>query len=176
MDLPLRNRADSGASSWTAVLSGEDSTVCISCWCRGETVFPETNEWRATGSSEASPSVSNCGLMGSVPALVIPTADLSTGPAGQKQDDLMVASSSELHRLLWEMQYSGLNENEWASASELEASAGLLLDMTAAQLSCKLSSAVLFSSGLCPLSWDPSASRPASSFLGLVLLGWTMRT
>ncbi len=189
MDLPLRNRAESETSSWTAVVSGEDSAssaVCSSCWSRGDRVLLETNEWRVTESTEASPLVSNCWLVGyetgdrvdsSVPALVISIADLSVGPAGQKHDDLMVESSSKLHRLLWEMQYRGLKENEWAfSARELEASAGPLWDMTAAQLSCKLSSAVLLDSGLCSLFWEPSVDRPACPLSGLVLLGWTMRT
>lgn len=191
MDRPLRNKAESETSSWTAVVSGEDSmssTVCSSCWCRGDLVLRETNEWQATALTEASPSVSNCWLVGyetgdrvdsSVPALVISTADLSVGPAGQKHDDRMAASSSKLHRLLWEMQYRGLKENDWLfslSARELEASAGPLCDMTAAQLSCKLSSAVLLDSDLCSLFWEPSVDRPACPLSGLVLLGWTMRT
>lgn len=157
------------------MVSGEDSptsTVCSSCWCGGARVLLETNEWQVTVLTEASPSASNCWLVG------YDTGDRvdSTVPAGQKQDDLLVATSSTLHRLLWEMQYRGLKEKDGVfslSASELEAPAGLLWDT--AQLRCKLSSSVLLNSGLCSFR-EPSVSRPAWSFLGLVLLGWTIRT
>lgn len=173
--LALWGRSGPSTSSRTAEGSTEDisSKVCCSCWCGVEVPLAEMREQLPTKGSQASSSCC-CRTLGrdtcgdsSVSALISHVEGVCAGPAEQRQEGLIMATSP----LLWA---GGLEENSpLFSLCRLEVTAGLLWEMAVALVRHKLSSLVWFSSG--SSVWDSSVRKLFCSVLGFISRGWTVR-